>query len=212
MTPDIHLSILPENQLRIWQLLLQETEELHRHQLYLAGGTALALQLGHRRSYDFDFFTQAEKIGESIHTWIQQKDLGVIRDEDQNTVHCDIHSVKASFIGAYKYPTIAPLITYNNFYIASIEDIALMKFLAITHRATIRDYIDIAAILQTHSLATLLNLSKKKYGQSFNPFIIVKSLVSFDDLDQEMPEMIDTSLIDSWKTIITHAVQKLAED
>ncbi len=56
--PELRFDILPVAQLNVWHLLAKRSDFLRSADYYLAGGTALALQLGHRQSVDFDFFTQ----------------------------------------------------------------------------------------------------------------------------------------------------------
>ena len=84
-----------------------------------------------------------------------------------------------------------------------------MKLLAITHRATLRDYLDLAAILRDRvSLRKLIQLSPKKYGRHFNPPISLKALVSFEDVDQEMPVLLDKKLGREWRDILKRAVKQ----
>ncbi len=95
--------------------------------------------------------------------------------------------------------------------VAHLADIGLMKLLAITHRATLRDYIDLAALFQERIvLKELLTAGKRKYGGNFNPMIYLRALVSFEDLDQEMPVMIDKNLESSWQSILREAVKRTA--
>ena len=85
-----------------------------------------------------------------------------------------------------------------------------MKLLALTHRATVRDYIDLAAILKSGiSLEHLLKIAPKKYGRSVDPMMFVRALVSFDDLDYEMPSMFDLTLKKRWKFLLKEAVKFL---
>jgi hypothetical protein len=94
---------------------------------------------------------------------------------------------------------------------ADITDIALMKMLAITHRATMRDYIDLAAIVRDHcSLVSLIDKSTQKYGNTFNVALCLRAMVHFSDLDQEAPVLLDPSLADAWKDILRGAVADAA--
>jgi hypothetical protein len=90
---------------------------------------------------------------------------------------CQYHSyqspLKVSLIGTYKYPLVEKLIAIDRIRLAGILDIGLMKILAITHRATLRDYIDLAAIIRDHiPLPRLLEASKQKYGPNFNILVL----------------------------------------
>ncbi len=152
---------------------------------YLAGGTALALQIGHRDSVDFDFFTQKEINTKKLYEKIKEvfKDHQVLKNqEEKNTLTVTINnSIKVSFF-TYKTKMINPLIKEDYFNLASLEDIACMKLSAITSRATNKDYIDIYFILQRKDLADLLNKTKKKLPDiSLN--LILKSLIFFKDIE-----------------------------
>lgn len=178
---------------------------------YLAGGTALALQIGHRQSVDFDFFSQRSAIGGATEAWLEPWPGVRFREIDSHTVHAELYKVKLSFIGNYKYRLVKTPVTMGKIKLASITDIGLMKLLAITHRATLRDYIDLAAIIRDHvGLDTLLFSSRRKYGVSFNPMIPLRALISFEDIGDEAPMLIDKSLKNSWKNILRYAVRKSA--
>lgn len=206
--PDLHFEIFRQPQRKLWEAFQRESAIMRAQGFYLAGGTALALQIGHRESHDFDFFSRTADAG-PIRTWLEETfpDL-LVRDADSRTVHAEITGVKVSFIAGYRYPLTMPLVTADAIDLADITDIALMKMLAITHRATLRDYIDLAAVLRDHrALAYLLEKSKEKYGSSFNAMLPLRAMVHFHDLDEEMPLMIDASLSASWKEILRKAVR-----
>jgi len=154
---------------------------------YLAGGTGLALQFGHRDSRDFDFFTAdhfetdvfynglRELLGDrSIVKTLEEKDsLSVVIDEE----------IRLSFF-RYPYALLNPTIDEEHMRIASIEDIACMKLSAIVSRATWKDYIDLYFILQQCSLKDVLkNVAKKMPDLDQN--LILKSLVYFADVADE---------------------------
>ncbi len=207
--PDLHLEVLRESQKNVWNVLRQASDVLSRNQFYLAGGTALALQIGHRESQDFDFFSQIPDI-EAIRVWLESFSDLRVRDADAHTIHADLADVKLSFIADYRYPLVMPLLDAVSLKMASILDIALMKMLAITHRAAIRDYLDLAIILRDHcTLAELIGRSTEKYGANFNPLLCLRSMVHFEDLDQEMPVILDSTLAASWKDILLKAVKDM---
>lgn len=211
MTPDLHFEILPKAQFKVWSILKSEAAALADFGFYLAGGTALALQMGHRWSVDFDFFSTEKSLGGSVRSWIENLPSVTVREADSETVHADLHGVKASFIGAYKYPTVEKVLDAGGIRLASVLDIALMKLLAVTHRAALRDYMDLAAIVRDRfPLAALIRKSRKKYGRAFNPMLALRALVSFEDIDVEKPFLIDKSLSRSWQKILREAVRKTA--
>lgn len=161
--------------------------KIFKKDFYLAGGTALALQIGHRDSVDFDFFSQRDidtkKIFEKItETFIDYKILKT--QEEKNTLTVFIsNGIKLSLFG-YKYSLLNNTIDDENLRIASVEDIGCMKLSAITSRATNKDYIDLYYILQKIDLKNLLEKCSEKF-LDLDTSLILKSLVYFDDIDTE---------------------------
>ncbi len=207
--PDLHFEVLPKKQFQLWQKLQSEAPALGNLGFYLAGGTALALQIGHRQSLDFDFFSQQPNTAEPVSDWLTHFPDFLIRETAPDIVHAEIDRVKVSFIGHYKYPLVEKSPPLGKLSAAGILDIGLMKLLAVTHRATLRDYLDLAVILRDHlALSKLLEASSQKYGGHFNVMICLKALVSFQDVDQEMPILLDKSVQDSWQKILTDAVKQ----
>lgn len=207
--PELHIEVLPADQRRLWNLLRTEANFLNGQGYYLAGGSALALQIGHRQSVDFDFFSSQKELSSLTEKWLGRFSRVIIRDLDPDTLHAEVEGVKASFISAYKYPTVGALIDAEGIKLAGLIDIGLMKLLAVTHRATLRDYIDLAALLRGPvTLEHLLEASSQKYGQNFNPMPFLRALVTFQDVDLEMPVLIDRTLETSWQKILSAAVKK----
>jgi len=154
---------------------------------YLAGGTALALQIGHRDSIDFDFF--CEDNIDTVLLWEKVQTIFspfsyVKTQEEKNTLSCIIaEEIRLSFFG-YHYSLISPTLSEKNLTLASLRDIGAMKLSAITSRATLKDYVDIYFILKTVSLTQLLEDCTHKFPQ-LDQNLILKSLVYFDDLTTE---------------------------
>lgn len=208
--PDLHFEIFPPAQDRLWHALEKQADTLHQWGYYLAGGSALALQVGHRQSIDFDFFSRQEGIGAASRDWLEQFSGTIIRDADKHTVHAEVQGVKVSLLGGYHYVTVEDPIDANGLRLASILDIGLMKLLSITHRAVLRDYIDLAVIIRDHiPLSILCERSREKYSDSFNVMTSLRALVSFTDLDGEMPILFDEALKGVWQGILTKAVREV---
>lgn len=210
--PEAQLEVLPQKQRKVWALLQKQAGAvLHPLGFYLAGGTALALQIGHRRSGDFDFFSQRSGTSEVICEWLLQFPEAILRERDAQSVYGELRGVKMSWIGNYRYSLVDEHVVFGSIPTASVLDIGLMKLLAITHRATVRDYLDLAAIIRDRvPLAKLMKATEKKYGPTFNGMMCLKALVSFEDVDPEMPVLLDKTLARSWQTILTEAVRKFA--
>lgn len=204
-----HLDVLPRKQRRVWDLFQERQISAG---IYLAGGTALAIQLGHRQSVDYDFFSRNKNLAESVLPWLEKFPAFTLRELDQNTIHAEIHGVKVSFIGSYKYPQLEPSLRIGNVPLASQLDIGLMKLLSLTHRATMRDYVDLAALIKNGiSLPALLNGIPRKYGSKLNSLMLIRALVSFEDLERETPRILDPSLKHprSWQKILRDEVRRI---
>lgn len=151
---------------------------------YLAGGTALALQLGHRTSVDIDLFSPVPFDAELLTTTIIELGGRVIQSE-VGGVHGFVNGVKVSFL-SYPYPLLRPPQTFLGLHIAPIEDIAAMKAVAISQRGAKKDFFDMYEILKTISPHDLKNLFIEKFSESrINCYHILKSLFYFDDADQQ---------------------------
>jgi predicted nucleotidyltransferase component of viral defense system len=115
-----------------------------RTTFYLAGGTALALQLGHRTSNDLDLFT-----GKLFSTEPLREKLvhmgGLVLVEEEGTLHGILDGVKVSFL-YYPYPVLHPFHEFEGLNVAAIGDIACMKAVAISQRGEKKDFFDMAGI------------------------------------------------------------------
>ena len=158
-----------------------------KQDFYLAGGTALALQLGHRDSVDFDFFSEKDidtkKLFEKVKVIFTGKKIVKIQDEINTLTVLIDENIKISFFG-YQYPLLEKLIDEPNLKLASTLDIATMKLVAITSRASNKDYIDLYYILENIDLNDLLEKASKKFPE-IDRNLILKSLVYFEDIEIE---------------------------
>ncbi|MEK7537203.1 MAG: nucleotidyl transferase AbiEii/AbiGii toxin family protein [Patescibacteria group bacterium] len=162
---------------------------------YLAGGTALALHIGHRISVDFDFFTGKE----FNHDYFVQKltELPVSFQSERvepGTIFGYLDKTKFSLF-FYKYPLLVKTHQFLNLNISDIKDIASMKLAAISDRGMKRDFIDLYFIVVEEKLFTLeevFGFYDRKFSiLNQNKSHILKSLIYFDDADgQGMPQML----------------------
>jgi len=158
---------------------------------YLAGGTGLALHLGHRRSVDLDlFFTQPFDEDAILQRLQGMTDLTIVARATQ-TLHLTVEGVKVSFLG-YAYPLLFPPSPFRSAPIADPRDIACMKITAIASRGTRRDFVDLYAACKLVSLPELLMLFDRKYaGTPYNRLHVLKSLTWFGDAEKDpMPHML----------------------
>lgn len=167
---------------------------------YMAGGTAVALQIGHRRSVYFDFFGKefdptrlAEHLDAAYGFQVTSSGPGIL--------HGLIKDVNLSFL-EYHYPLLKPTICFDSIELASLMDIALMKLIAIANRGSSKDFTDLYFICsQLISLEDLLfEYFPRKYGhKAYSLYHIVRSLQYFDDAEQEPP--LDMLVAINWDEI-----------
>lgn len=160
---------------------------------YLAGGTALALQAGHRQSVDLDFFTPEKALNESAierrllasHHW----STGFI---EQGTIYGKFLDAKASFISCPFFVPAEPFITCGTIRILSERDIAVMKIIAMSQRGRKRDFVDLYWYCQNREplLDVIRRVPKQYPGQEHNIPHFIKSVTYFDDAEADpMPKI-----------------------
>ena len=180
---------------------------------YLAGGTGLALQIGHRDSIDFDFFCPKEFDTKKLFRELKQmlKGHDIVRtQEDRNTLSVLIdESIRCSFF-TYDYPLCKPTVKDENLQIASLEDIACMKCSAVTSRASNKDYIDLYFLFKRIPLEGVLELAVKKFTD-LDTNLVLKSLAYFDDVRMEHILFKDGHDVDfeTVKSFLKKTVQKV---
>jgi len=174
--------ILDKKRIAILPLLKEFKEDF-----YLVGGTALALQTGHRDSIDFDFFCQEDINTQKLFEKVKEvfKGQKVLKTQDErNTLTVLIDkTIEISFF-SYKYDLVGELVEEPNLKLASVLDIGCMKLSAITSRGISKDYIDLYYILQDIDLSYLLDKSAEKFPD-LDRNLILKSLVYFNDIEVE---------------------------
>jgi hypothetical protein len=156
----------------------------------LVGGTALALQLGHRISVDIDLFGSCE-IDESVFLENLKENGNVqVLKKSKNILVCSVQGVKVDFVN-YKYPLLERPLENNHIRMAAMKDIAAMKINAIAGRGSKKDFIDIYYILRYFTLDEMIDLYLQKYNDG-SEFLARKSLTYFEDAElEEMPLMFD---------------------
>ena len=174
---------------------------------YLAGGTALALQLGHRLSVDLDFFSPTEDIPTLRHTLERAlaSFFPTLADSAWGNLVYLARNIRIGFYG-YGYEMVAPLIETQEARLASAEDIALMKLDALLSRAARKDFYDLYFICQRIPLRRILDLAPGKYP-SIRDFETqaVKRLVYFENAEADPnPKLL---LPVSWQHVKEYFIQ-----
>ena len=180
--------VLPAKARKLWTLLSAYPS---LPSSYLAGGSGLALHLGHRRSDDLDFFSRRlfrpELLARSLSALSTSEHLVM----GHGSVEGWIEGLKVQFL-FYPYRLLCPLYKTKCGPLADPQDIALMKLIAIGQRGRKRDVVDLACFLKAFphtSLGELLELLPRKYG-SVNRAHLLRSLTYFADAESDpMPRM-----------------------
>jgi len=159
--------------------------------VYLAGGTALALRFGHRLSVDLDFFIPELFDEESLLARIQAMPDFSLAAKAPSAIHAVIQGTKVSFLG-YPYPALFPTASFLDVPVADPRDIACMKVSAIAGRGTKRDFIDLYMASERFGLGNILNWFTEKYVKTgYSRVYILKSLTFFADAEKDpMPHML----------------------
>jgi hypothetical protein len=170
-------------------LLKRLLQEPLLNNLRLVGGTALALQLGHRNSIDLDFFGAIDTNASQIQNQLQEHGFEVeIKYDSKNIKTFIVDGIKVDIVN-YSYKWLDLSVEEEGVRMASLKDIAAMKLSAITNRGTKKDFVDIYALLQHFSLKEMLNLYEQKYPNC-SIFNVVRSLCYFEDAETNpMPKM-----------------------
>lgn len=156
--------------------------------LRLVGGTALALQYGHRMSVDLDLFGPIQLDSFEVCRVLNQIGKLTVIKETSNIKIYTLDGIKVDFVN-YTYPWIDGSIEEEGIRLASDKDIAAMKINAIEGRGSKKDFIDIYYLLKHYTLQEIIDFYCCKYPEN-SVFRAILSLSYFDDADsQMMPKM-----------------------
>jgi predicted nucleotidyltransferase component of viral defense system len=159
--------------------------ELIASKFALAGGTALALQIGHRRSIDLDFFSPDEfNVKELEITLAGNKELNFqFINSNSRMLFCYINNIKCDFVHE-PAKVIKPFFIFDHVPYYSVEDIAAMKMHTICGRGKKKDFFDIYALLEKYEWKDLLDFFVKKYGEDQLLFLW-RSIGYFEDAEED---------------------------
>ncbi|MEY4245400.1 MAG: hypothetical protein RLZZ245_2985 [Verrucomicrobiota bacterium] len=175
----LHTSAVPLNLLRVLSDLQAKTTAAG---FGLAGGTSLALRLGHRLSIDLDFFTTTPFEPASL---AHQLGAGPesITGQAEGTLQLFIDGVKVEFL-KHGYPKLADDDLIQGIQLWSLPDVAAMKLNAVSNRGSKKDFYDLATLLNHFSLQDLIGHYQAKYRPA-SLMMVIRSLAWFDDADAE---------------------------
>lgn len=190
----IHYEILPQEQKKIYKNL----SFLKNKGFILFGGTAIALQLGHRQSIDFDFFT-SNKLDKKLKDEILKNlKSDTMLQNEENTLVFLKNEVKLSFFGDIDF-----VIKENSLILDDVLEVANLKSLLATKlkatfdRAEYKDYIDIVEILKTGQITIEEGINKMFdfFGTDFTASQVLKNLTYFEDGDLYRLEIKDRDIL-----------------
>lgn len=182
----MHRLVLTERQIELLPLISSFSKEF-----YVVGGTAIALQIGHRRSIDFDLFSKKKIQRKKLENKIEENKFLIeeILHEDIDELTMIVNSVKITFSN---YPfEIIPQIDFEGIIkMPTVLDLAAMKAYTLGRRARWKDYCDLYFILRDHfGLKDISKRAKEIFGTLFNEKLFREQLCYFEDIDYS--EMID---------------------
>lgn len=195
-----------------WTIVRQLTAKHLLDGWQLAGGTGLALQLGHRSSEDLNLFSsQAFDPDTCVH---RLASLGkvMIQHRAAGTLHAAVDGIRVSFLQSQSEFLFAGT-PYRGLTVADPRDIAIMKLVAVGGCGSRKDFVDLFFLFRSGvGLETTLDLLRQRFsGVDYNEYHLMKSLVYFDDAEAEpMPTMIRQVPWDEIKTTIIAEVRRLA--
>ncbi|MCL5439176.1 MAG: nucleotidyl transferase AbiEii/AbiGii toxin family protein [Patescibacteria group bacterium] len=177
---NLHLEVLDSKRQKLLKKLL-----LHAKDFTLGGGTALALYLAHRKSFDFDFFRDnplSKNLLEKISETLEIKNIAT--DSSDELTFFTKNEVKVTFLHYPFKPYFEILDFENNLRLFNVKDIAVQKAYTIGRRGEYRDYFDLYSVFKNGyiKLPELISVAKKVYGSVFEEKIFLEQLVYFDDL------------------------------
>lgn len=175
----LYFEILTDNQKKSLPLL----KEFSKYGI-LAGGTAVALQFFHRKSYDLDIFVPkliSRKFLYKIKQHFRKIKIEVDTGDEFSFIFLP-HKVKISFI-YYPYPPLYKTIPTPYLKIFSWKDITLDKAHSIGRRGEWRDYIDLySAVKKGFKLKEIIKKAEKKFGGTFSEKLFLSQLCYYKDI------------------------------
>ena len=172
------------------EILSREQAELltfistFRRRFYLVGGTAIALQLGHRQSIDFDLFTSAKIKGSVLRRQAEQSGFSYkLLGADTDQIHFVLHNVKITFF-SYPYPVEHPMVLADIISMPSLLSLAAMKAFALGRRAKWKDYVDLHFLLRDHfTVEDISQEARRLFDDSFSDRLFRGQLAYHADID-----------------------------
>jgi hypothetical protein len=180
-------------------------------EFYLAGGTGLALRLGHRISLDLDLFSSTNALGagerqELIEALTPSGSLSILESKD-GTCHLLLGKTNVSLF-RYRYALLDPTSTWRGLAVAAARDIAAMKVSAVVGRGSKKDFLDLYVLCKKIGLPAVLEACEARFPDH-QDFLAqsLRALAYFDDAEKEpMPRLLHAI---SWPEVRTYFEQEI---
>ena len=186
-------------------------EEMFRQGFYLGGGTGLALQLGHRRSEDFDFFCAESFDVPGLDRLLASMPGYAEVATGRDALHCRVGDVKVSLI-FYPVGLRYPLLSFGRLAVADWRDVLAEKLKTVSQRGSRKDFYDIHACctIRGTSPGEAVGFLRARFdGTGLNLYHVARSLVWFKDADRE-PDPVLLMPVD-WDEVKAFFVDRLPE-
>ena len=191
----------------LFRVLKELMEVADFRELYLVGGTSLALQIGHRESIDIDLFGKIDFNFDNFSTtFAEMGEVSKIKMSKHINILLIDH-IKVDFVN-YRYPWIRECLNVDGLRLASIEDIGAMKLNAITGRGAKKDFVDLYFLLQQFTLQDLFRFYTQKFDDG-NIFLVKKSLTYFVDAEREEMPLMYSDI--TWEEMKLFILEKIRE-
>lgn len=178
----------------------------------MGGGTSLALQIGHRKSFDFDFFYDRPIRKDwlvKLRKLFGRRLLRPMIDSSDELTVILAPDIKLTLLH-YPFPPLHKPRILDRIKILDVRDIATSKAYAVGRRGVWRDYVDIYFLLKNHlTLELIIGEAKKRFKGVFDPRLFLQQLVYFDDLDDRLVDLADPKISNRLiKDFLTRAVEE----
>jgi hypothetical protein len=186
---------------KTFQLLKRLMSDERLSDFILAGGTNLALQIGHRKSYDLDMFPNVSFDAHELEQYLIEK-YGFVRQRvtEKNTVVGFIQDVKVDFV-AHIYPLLQEPVVEDGIRLYSLPDIASMKLVAISDSGKrLKDFVDLAYLSTIMSLRQMLESYAAKYPGG-SPIHAARGFGFFEDIKFDVEINLCNGKKFEWKKI-----------
>lgn len=199
---------------RVRAVLKKIAPVVRKQEFYLAGGSGLALQIGHRISEDLDFFKAAPF--DSDRLFFQFRDVSESSEQimiESRTLVAVFEGVRCSFFH-YGVPLVFSPLIYAGVDVADWRDILAEKFKTISQRACKKDFFDVFAVMRLKSIAVeeAVSLFRKRFESTgINLYHVLRSLTYFEEAEGEPDPVVTGVVAFSWEEVKSFFVKHTRE-